>query len=188
MNAEYQPQLIDRPPDTQADARRAVFDTALMQYRHELLSYLRSRVHDEEVAADLVQDTYSRMLKYRDDPQIGDARLMLFRIANNLVTDFVRYQHCHHASDHIPLEDAGPIPASESSQEERVVAVQAMAAIKRAVSELPPKCRLVFILSRFDGMTNAQVASRLDISVKMVEKHMARALLACRAAVGLRNP
>nr|WP_258077542.1 sigma factor-like helix-turn-helix DNA-binding protein [Xanthomonas arboricola] len=48
---------------------------------------------------------------------------------------------------------------------------------------LPPRCRQAFILNRIDGLTYPQVAAAMDISIKMVEKHISRALAACRAAV-----
>jgi RNA polymerase sigma-70 factor (ECF subfamily) len=43
------------------------------------------------------------------------------------------------------------------------------------------------MLSRFDGLTYPQVADKMGISVKMVEKHITRALVACRLAVGDRD-
>ncbi len=168
----------------EGEGRPEAFDAALARCRPEVLNYLTSRVHDEEAAADLTQEACLRIMKYRGDPQIGNPRLMLFRIANNLLSDFARYQRRHHVSSHIPLEDAGPLFASEAVQEELVVARQTAEAFKRTISELPPKCRLAFMLSRYEGMANAQIAARLEISVKMVEKHIARAIVACRAAVG----
>lgn len=173
-------QLAGNRPAATAEA----FDAVLARCRPELFNYLGSRVHDDEVAADLVQETYSRAMKYRDDPALEDARLMLFRIANNLFTDYVRHRRRHHANDHVPLEEAGPLPADDRPQEDRVAAEQALATLKRTITELPPKCRLAFTLSRFEGLSNAQVAQKLEISVKMVEKHITRALIACRDAVG----
>jgi len=57
-------------------------------------------------------------------------------------------------------------------------------ALEAAITALPPKCRTVFLLSRIEGLSNAEVAKRCGISVKMVEKHLAKAIVACRARVG----
>jgi RNA polymerase sigma-70 factor (ECF subfamily) len=111
----------------------------------------------------------------------------MFRIANNLLVDFYRSNSRHHADAHVGLEDAGQLAASDRPQLDQVAARQALATLKQTIIALPPKCRLVFMLSRFDGMQNQAIAQKLDISIKMVEKHIARAMVACRAAVGDRD-
>ncbi len=173
-------------PASDADGRRAAFEAELERCRPEVLNWLCRRVHDPEAAADITQEACLRMMKYRDDPGIGDPRLMLFRIANNLASDFARYQHRHHVGAHVPLDEAGPLFAPDAVQEELMAASQIAEAFKQAIRELPPKCRLAFTLNRYDGLSNAQIAARLDISVKAVEKHITRAIVACRAAVGRR--
>lgn len=174
--------------EDRAVAREATaFEDLLRSCQPELLRYLRSRLHNEADAADIAQEACARLLQYRDDPQIGDLRLMLFRIANNLLTDFWRRNHRHCADQHVPLDDAGPLQAHERPQVERIADHQALLALKRAIQHLPQKCRLVFMLSRFDGLSHGQIAARLGISVKMVEKHITRALLDCHAAVGDRD-
>ncbi len=167
--------------DTQA------FDAIVRRCRPELLNYLRSRVHAEADAEDIAQDACARLLHYRHDPTIDDLRLMLFRIANNLVTDFYRHHHCQQADAHVPLENAGPLYAHDRPQPEHVADQQALARLKRTIARLPPKCQLVFMLSRFDALSHRQIADKLGISMKMVEKHITRALVACQSAVGDRD-
>lgn len=167
---------------------REVFDVAVAIHRAELLQYLHKRLGDREVAADLAQETLSRMMKYRDAEDIEDYRLMQFRIANNLIFEYHRTRQRHHAGDHYSLEDAGPLRSLEPPVEAIIDARRAIdILLKRTITQLPPKCRLAFMLSRFDGLSYPQIAERMEISVKMVEKHITKALLACRSAVGDRD-
>ena len=113
---------------------------------------------------------------------------MLFRIANNLVFEYHRTRKRHHAGDHVSLTEMDELQTPAPSVESIIDARRAIdILLKRTIIELPPKCRLAFMLSRFDGMSYPQIAQRMGISVKMVEKHITKALLACRAAVGDRD-
>ncbi len=173
-------------PDTAS--LREVFDAALAEHREELLQYMRKRLRDHEVAADLAQEALSRMMKYRDSPDIVDCRLMLFRIANNLIIEYHRTRQRHHASSHFSLDDTEQLHEHAPPVEAIVDARQALdTLLKHTITALPPKCRLAFMLSRFDGLTYPQIADRMGISVKMVEKHITKALLICRKAVGDRD-
>jgi RNA polymerase sigma-70 factor (ECF subfamily) len=175
----------DEPGSAEAGGRhRAQFDEAIRGFRAELLGYLRRRTRDAETAADLTQETFSRMLAYRDAPNIESHALLMYRIAHNLVLELQRTRGRRHAARHVSLGQAGPLYAAGPPVEEIVDARRSLdLLLRRTLVELPPKCRLAFKLSRFDGLTYPQVAARMGISVKMVEKHVSRALLACRAAV-----
>src|SRR5216117_3422726 len=54
-------------------------------------------------------------------------------------------------------------------------------ALERAVAELPERCRLIFTLSRYRSLSNAEIARMLCISVNTVEQQMWRALKTLRA-------
>lgn len=177
--------LAGRPPAQEGAEALARFDEALERHRPELLRYLRTKVANEADAADIAQDACTRLLVYRNRPGSGvDPRLMLFRIANHLVVDHYRHHRRRHAGEHVTLDEIGPLPSGEPAQVERIAAQRALQALKRAIARLPPRQRLVFMLNRFHGLTYAQIARKLEISETMVEKHIARAMLACRNAVG----
>jgi len=97
-------------------------------------------------------------------------------------SDEAKTETCHMTRAAIHSADAfppGPTPGDGSSPS--ILALDLL--LKRALVELPPECRLAFMLSRFDGLAHPQVAAKMGISVKRVEKHISHALLAFRAAV-----
>jgi RNA polymerase sigma-70 factor (ECF subfamily) len=53
--------------------------------------------------------------------------------------------------------------------------------LEQAISQLPPKCKEVFLLSRFGKLSYKEIATTLDISPKTVENHLGKALKLLRA-------
>jgi RNA polymerase sigma factor (sigma-70 family) len=181
---DYRESDKQRSLDEKAEFR-AAFDAEITQYRDELFRYMRRRTGNPDTAADLTQETLSRMMGYRDAAHIADRLLLMYRIANNLILEYHRAGYRHHAAQHVSLDDIETLSTNEPSVDEIVDARKAVdLLLGHTIAQLPPKCQLAFKLSRIDGLTYPQVAARMGISVKMVEKYISRALSACRAAVG----
>lgn len=164
--------------------RRAAFDAALTRLQPDLLHFMRRRVRDGETAADLTQEALLRMLAYRDAPDIACHASLMYRIAWNLLREHWRTQRRHHASSHVPLDLVEPLLADAASVEDIFDARLALHRLSsQALDTLPPKCLKAFTLHRADGLTYPEIAAAMGISVKMVEKHISRALAKCRAEV-----
>ncbi|WP_386137652.1 RNA polymerase sigma factor [Xanthomonas arboricola] len=165
-------------------SNRARFDQAVTALRGELLRYMRRRIRNPDTAADLTQETLLRMLYYRDASDIQSYTLLLYRIAHNVVLAHGRMRRSQRMGQHVSLEVAGPLAASGASVEQCVDARRTLQRLHRhTLVTLPPRCRQAFALNRFEGLTYPEVAAVMGISVKMVEKHLHRALAARRAAV-----
>ncbi len=173
-----------QPMSAQSDDGRMVVDAVVRACHAEVMRILRARLRHEEDAADLAQEAYARLLRYRGGESEGDLRRLLFRIVDNLLTDHWRWKHAHPEHEAAPIEDALPAMTVESTQDRYVEHHERVALLKQAVLALPPKCRRVFLLSRIQGRSNPEIARICGISVKMVEKHITHALAVCRAQVG----
>ncbi|CAN5651391.1 hypothetical protein BH09PSE5_BH09PSE5_18010 [soil metagenome] len=77
------------------------------------------------------------------------------------------------------VDDSGFAPSPQSV----LIAVQALEQFSIALDSLAPKARDAFLLHYLDGETQPVVAERLGISVRMVQKHLAQALLRCHQAL-----
>ena len=81
--------------------------------------------------------------------------------------------------EHAGDEEATTTQMADEDASEHEVA----AAVRSAIDRLPPRCREVFLLSRDGGLTYAEIARTLEISVKTVETQMGRALKSLRVAL-----
>ena len=157
-------------------------DAFVREYRAELLNFFRGRVTRPQDAADLAQESWSRMMHYRLDT-VASSRGLLFTIARNVLKNHWRWsalRRSEQSTDFSELDVTSDAPGPDR----HLLARRDLEALEAAITALPPKCRTVFLLSRIEGLSNAEVAKRCGISVKMVEKHLAKAIVACRARVG----
>ncbi len=165
------------PPSSDGDV-----DAFAREHQAELLNFFRGRVKRPQDAADLAQESWSRLMHYRFET-VASSRGLLFTIARNVLKNHWRWsalRQIEQSTDFTELEVSSDAPGPDR----HLQATIDLEALEAAVIALPLKCRTVFLLSRIEGLSNAEVAQRCGISVKMVEKHLAKAIVACRARVG----
>jgi len=56
--------------------------------------------------------------------------------------------------------------------------------VKKEIQNLPPKCKQIFLLSKYEGLTNIEIAEYLNISTKSVEGHITKAFSILRKTLG----
>jgi RNA polymerase sigma factor (sigma-70 family) len=166
-------------PDERCVHRRGVeLDRLATRYYNSLVRFLERRSRSAEDAADLAQDTFAR-LSATDIRQIEKPGSFIFTTALNLLRDRARSAQTRHAALSVPAEETQLVcPAPHA---ERVLdGEQRMNVLEAALRELRPKCRAVFILFHFDGLSQQEIAGRLRISVSMVEKYVKQAVSHCQ--------
>jgi RNA polymerase sigma-70 factor (ECF subfamily) len=155
-------------------------DTVIRHHHAAVVRYLRRRGASYEDACDLAQEAYMRLLRYEGASDVVSPPAMLFRIAGNIAADHLRAA-ARQAGRQVELGE-DDLESSEPSAERELSAEQHVTAIEGAIAELSPRCRSIFLMSRVDGLTYEQVAVRVGISVKAVEKHVSTALSRLRRA------
>jgi RNA polymerase sigma factor (sigma-70 family) len=164
-------------PQERAHRREVELELLAARYYDRLVSFFRRRSSSTEDAADLAQDTFER-LSATDIGQIRKPASFLFTTALNLLRDRARSAQARYAAVTVPAEDVQLVcPAPHA---ERVLdGEQRMRVVEEELRALSPKCRAVFVLFHFDGMSQREIADRLRISVSMVEKYVKQAVRRC---------
>ncbi len=145
------------------------------RYRDELTRRLVGMVKSRETAADLVQDTYLRLLRCGEERVVEQPRALLHRIAGNLAIDHLRKAtNAVHAADSMDAAMAAPCQAPSPEQE--LLGKQRLRIFFQVIEGLPPRSREAFVLCRVYGYSYQEIAARLNISESGVEKLLMRAL------------
>ncbi len=145
----------------------------------DLLRRASKRVESPDVAADIIQDAFLRLLNSPPVEIVENKRGYLYRIADNLAIDHLRSRTLRR-NRFVSLDVVQNMPADPPDAETTLTYKRAAEHLARAIEELPPRCRQVFLLNRFDGLTYREIAQTLAISTSMVEKHMMKAIAHCR--------
>lgn len=142
-----------------------------------LKGWLKRKLGNSCDAADLAHDTFVRLLARQVARPLGsEPRALLTHIAKGLMIDRWRHQ----AIERAYLETIAHLPPAEvPSPEVRWLVLETLWRIEALLRELPEKTRETFILSQIEGLTYAQIADRLGVSLISVKRYMRDAFIAC---------
>ncbi|NIB38768.1 sigma-70 family RNA polymerase sigma factor [Pseudomaricurvus alkylphenolicus] len=148
----------------------------LERYRSDLLTYALARVKDRALAEDLVQESYVRLLAKDNPGQIDCLKGYLLRTIYNLSIDHFRSQKIRLMSTdgEAEIEQAS---GSEGSPEQWLSERELRARFESAYEALPEKQQKIFYFRRMEGQSTEQIASKFNISRRMVQKYMAKIVL-----------
>ena len=151
--------------------------SSFAEHRSALLRFLQRRLGNAALAEDLTQETWLRAAHAQGAAAIDNPRGYLFSIASNLALD-----HQRHVGHRVELQAAAEVVeavADRRPSPENVVLYRSeFARLLRVVDQLSPRCREVFVLGKFEGLSLAEIGQRLDISRNTVVTHMVNALTA----------
>lgn len=147
-----------------------------VQHHGWLLGWLRRRLGSHEQAADMAHDTFLRLLLKPDGLQIMEPRAYLTVIAKGLLANGWRRQQLENAF----LEALSLLPEPQlPSLEERAIVLETLLEIDAVLSRLPDKVRMTFLLAQLEGLTYAEIAIKIKVSVRTVKRYMVEAYAVC---------
>jgi RNA polymerase sigma-70 factor (ECF subfamily) len=152
---------------------RKIFDRIFRMYYSLLCNYSLRYVPDRETAEEIVQDMFFKLWMKRDELVIHTSfQSYLYQAVRNYSLNFIsqeKLQEKHRQYIGFQVKD-------NHDHFDQLEQTDLDLLIKEAVLRLPDKRREVFELSRHEGLKNAEIAEKLNISVKTVEAQMTKAL------------
>jgi RNA polymerase sigma-70 factor (ECF subfamily) len=145
------------------------------QHRKELVQFACQRVGD--VAQDLVQEAYLRLLEHPNPTRIENIRAFLYKTTANLTIDYYRRQTLEERHQQCLTTEAFDLisenfSTSINSPEKHLSQTQQIKQLRTMLQELPEITRYVFILKRIEGLSHQEIAKRLAISERSSERHV----------------
>jgi RNA polymerase sigma-70 factor (ECF subfamily) len=154
------------------------FEALFRKHYEALCRFALRYVESVETAEDLVQDVFFDLWKRRHawHPE-RSPRAFLYGAVRN---QGLKHQRWADVREDVQGHEALAVVAGPQDPARTVEDRESLEVARKVIRALPPRRRSVFLLSRRHGLTYAEIATALDISVKTVETQMGRALKALR--------
>lgn len=161
--------------------KQELLKSYFVNYSPRLTNYAIRFVTNRETAQDIVQDCFVHLWEKMEQFDFINIKTLLFTMVRNRCLNYLkhkdvvnlytgRYLHEVEGEERIYHYDfifgPGKLPLYEELEKQ----------LQIVVDSLPEKCRQVFVMSRFNGLKNREIAVKLDISTTAVEKHIRKAL------------
>lgn len=163
-----------------SNGNREAFDELFRHFFPKLSHFLSGLLDDEAIADDLAQDIFVKLWQQRDlFAHIENLDAYLYTAAKNALYNHIKRSTKNHF---LPLSNALEIPSFEKL-EELLAAHDLEILIDQTIEKMPPKRKIIFNLSRKEGLSNEKIAHYLHISKRTVETHISAALADIRKAI-----
>jgi RNA polymerase sigma-70 factor (family 1) len=133
-------------------------------------TYLKNQADAEE----LVQDVFLKIWEKRDSlDQSKNIKSFIFKVAVNTIYDFIRHKNIENAfNDFVRLNSE----TGSNNTWHSVIFDEMQENLQKLVAQLPEQRQKIFQLSKEEGLSNEEIAAKLNLSKRTVENHLYRAV------------
>lgn len=144
------------------------------RYWEKMLAVAFNRLGNQQEAEECVQDVLFKLWNLREDFELNKLELnnYLSRAIRNQAFNILDKRHRERlrSENHIPIVDVNPL-----SPERALLIRELQQQIDNSINALPPQCKIVFKLSRQEGLSNKEIAQTLNLSENTVKSHLKKA-------------
>jgi RNA polymerase sigma-70 factor (ECF subfamily) len=157
------------------------FEYLFKQYYQRLCGYAVRFISDRDTVEDIIQECFMKMWEKKEILQSISVSSLLFAMVRNACLDYLKHSAIveRHSIEYLAtIEGEEKLYHADFSFDTEYATLyrELEEQIRRVMDGLPNRCKEVFVLSRFEGLKNREIAEKLQISVKAVENHISKAL------------
>jgi RNA polymerase sigma-70 factor (ECF subfamily) len=146
-----------------------------------LCYFARGLINNKEEAEDIVVETFIKLLRKRNDfDELTGIKKFLYTVTRNACFDFLKHVQRKTASH---KEIMHLMDKDEDFIQSRIIKAELLQLILNEVEQLPDIRKKIFKLIFVEGLTTAEIAETLDITVDTVRVQKSRALHSIRTAI-----
>jgi RNA polymerase sigma-70 factor (ECF subfamily) len=156
------------------------FEVLFLYYQPKLIYFLVGFIKDSELARDMAQDIFLSVWNNKDKLlEIKSFKAYIFKMGKNAICNY----YDHSLVNEKFVAEQLTRPADFENIEELIFAQQLQGLIDIAVSQMPAQRKLIYTMSRIDGLSNNEIAEKLNINKRTVENHLTAALADIRKTI-----
>lgn len=163
-----------------ADSRNKYLSLIFRSDYRWLTERLRFRLGCGFQAEEIASESFARLAALANLEDVAEPRAMLTTIAQRVM--YARWRRRDLERAYLDALAQRPEPTFPSPEDQSVI-IESLMAVDEALEGLSVKARTAFLYSQLDGLTYAEIAERLDVSVSTVRQYMIKALSACYSAI-----
>lgn len=148
------------------------FKKLFLEYYRPLTIFAFSYVKNSDTAKDIVQELFIKIWEKRNEVKVKqDVKAYLYQCVKNACLTFIQTK----GKIHLSLESVDS-QKIENTLMDQIISIETEERIFTAIEELPPQCKTIFKLSRFEKMKYSDISKKLGLSVKTIENQIGSAL------------
>ncbi|MCE5344805.1 MAG: RNA polymerase sigma-70 factor [Bacteroidales bacterium] len=156
------------------DGDAAAFDTIYHQYSKRIYNFAYGLIKDQDTAAEIVQEIFVNLWEKHEQVNIElNFKNYIFTITYNSIRKYYRNKSIETRVKDYLLNNT---PEIIENTDGGIIFNELLDLANKTIEKLPPKRKMVYKLSRQEGIKIKEIARRLDISTRTAENHLAKAL------------
>lgn len=160
----------------------ASYEILFHRYYPTFFAFAKGMLKDEGAAEDIIQNVFMKIWIHREAlVETMSIKNYIYVLSKREVFNHLRAKYNTHV---VLTEDMMTLEHPSENEETQSDYRELREAVQNVIDAMPPKRKSVFCLSRFKSLTNQEIADKLGISIRTVEKHIELALRTFKEQLG----